>query len=236
MSTKDARKSGEQRQTMDVLGQGVYSIVEAAKLTGLRQARVREWFRGRVSDPIPRPVFRSDFEAVTGNSISFLDLVEVFIAGQLRGHGVSLQYIRRAHARLQEDWKTRHPFSRRDIRTHGQELFVCALDLNDAERAIVYEVITKNQVFENIILPTLQKIDYDQATDLASKWHLTPMVSLNPRVCFGKPVVDAIGITTHVLAASYFANGQNAKAVASWYEIEEQHVMAAVEYEARNAA
>jgi hypothetical protein len=42
-----------------------------------------------------------------------------------------------------------------------------------------------------------------------------------------------VGITTHVLAASYFAHGQYAKAVANWYEIEEEHVTAALEFETR---
>jgi uncharacterized protein (DUF433 family) len=220
---------------MDILGHGVYDINEAARFTGLKRARVREWFRGRVSDPIPRPVFRSDYAGVgEGHSISFLDLVEVFIAGQLRGHGVSLQYIRRAHAKLQKDWETRHPFSKQDIRTDGKEIFVCALD--GPARQIVYEVVTKNQVFESIILPTLEKIDYDEASNLAMKWHLAPLVVLDPRVCFGKPIVEPVGITTHVLAASYFAHGQNAKAVADWYEIEAEHVMAAVEFETRYAA
>jgi uncharacterized protein (DUF433 family) len=220
---------------MDILGHGVYDISEAARFTGLKQARVREWFRGWSSDPIPRPVFRSDYAGVAeGHSISFLELVEVFIAGHLREHGVSLRSIRRAHAKLQNDWETRHPFAKEEIRTDGQNLFVGALD--DREQRIASEAITKSQVFERIILPTLEKIDYDPASNLAMKWHLSPLVVLDPRVCFGQPIVEPVGITTYVLAAFYLANGQNAKTVANWYEIEEEHVMAAVEFETRHAA
>ena len=43
--------------------------------------------------------------------------------------------------------------------------------------------------------------------------------------------MEPAGITTHVLAASCFANGQDARAVADWYEIEEAHVRAAVAFE-----
>ena len=62
------------------IGHGVYSLTEAASFTHLRRDRVGEWFQGRSGAPNPRPVFRSDYEVVDGvHSISFLDLVEVFI-------------------------------------------------------------------------------------------------------------------------------------------------------------
>ena len=84
-----------------ILGKGVYDLTEAAKLTGLRRARVKEWFQGRDARPGAGSVFRSDYDAINGDlAISFLDLVELFIAGQLREHGVSLQYIRRIHSQL----------------------------------------------------------------------------------------------------------------------------------------
>jgi uncharacterized protein (DUF433 family) len=220
---------------MEVLGHGVYDLGEATQLTGLKRARVREWFWRRVSDPVPRLKFDGDYAGVAEDqSISFLELVEVFVAGQLREHGVSLRSLRRAHAKLQNDWETRHPFSRKEIRTDGQKVLLRALD--EPERRIVCEAITRGQVFESIIRPTLKKIEYDPASNLATKWHLSPLVALNPRVCFGQPIVEPIGITTYVLAASYLANGRNAKRVANWYEIEEKHVLAAVEYETRHAA
>jgi uncharacterized protein (DUF433 family) len=220
---------------MNVLGNGIYDINEAARLTGLKRTRVRSWFRGRVSDPTPRPVFQSDYAGTGGeNAISFLDLVEVIIAGQLRGHGVSLQYNRRAHTKLKISWQTRHPFSKQQIRTNGKEIFASWPD--DPEWQHVYEVVTSNRVFESIILPTLHKIDYDPQSFLATKWHLSDSVVLNPRICFGKPIVEAVGITTHVLASSYVANAYNAKAVADWFSIKEEHVIAAVEFEGRYAA
>ena len=42
---------------MEILGHGVYVLSEAAQLTGLKRARVREWFWRRVSDPVPRSIF-----------------------------------------------------------------------------------------------------------------------------------------------------------------------------------
>lgn len=69
-------------EPMNILGRGVYTIPEAAHLTRLRTQRVREWFLGRTDSKILRPVFQSDYPPVGDtHSISFLDLIEVYIVG-----------------------------------------------------------------------------------------------------------------------------------------------------------
>ena len=218
-----------------ILGKGVYDLTEAAKLTGLRRARVKEWFQGRDARPGAGSVFRSDYDAINGDlAISFLDLVELFIAGQLREHGVSLRYIRRIHSQLKTRWKTEHPFSRREIRSDGMRFFAC--DLDEHEHGDVHDVQTRQKVFYTVLLPFLKKINYDRATHLARKWSIAPHVVIDPAICFGKPIIEAAGITTRVLAAAYRANDGETAVVARWYDVEEKHVLAAVEFEDRVAA
>src|SRR5438552_16081177 len=61
-----------------ILGKGVYDLTEAARLTGLRRARVKEWFNGRDARPGAGPVSRSDYDAINRDlAISCLDLVEL---------------------------------------------------------------------------------------------------------------------------------------------------------------
>ena len=75
---------------MEILGQGVYSLPDAAKLTRLKPQRVREWFTGSRGARRLESVFQSDYPSLAGDrAISFHDLIELFIAGQLRDHGVS---------------------------------------------------------------------------------------------------------------------------------------------------
>jgi hypothetical protein len=58
-----------------ILGHGIYSLPEAARLTRLRSSRVREWFTGR-SGLARKAVFESDYDSVGGDrAISFLDLI-----------------------------------------------------------------------------------------------------------------------------------------------------------------
>ena len=70
-----------------IIGSGVYNFADAASLTGLRTGRVREWFRTKRT----KPVFTGDYGDETQQRIiSFLDLIEVFVAGQLRERPVLL--------------------------------------------------------------------------------------------------------------------------------------------------
>src|SRR5207245_2653193 len=111
--------------------------------------------------------------------ISFLDLIDVFVAGQLREHGVTLQTLRRVYAHLADELKTRHPFSRQELLSDGNTVFMRGMDQKGQEE--LTEVLTKQKVFPQIILPFLKKIDYNAASKLAERWHIAPQVVIDPR-------------------------------------------------------
>lgn len=215
------------------LGQGVYGYAEAARLTGLRPGRVREWFRGGRGRA--RAVLSGDYGPVDGDfAISFLDLIDVFVAGQLREHGVSLHTLRRVYERLQQDLQSRHPFGRQELLSNGKLVFMRGAGPEGEEELV--EVLTRQKVFPQVLLPFLQRIDYDQVKLLARRWRIAEQVVIDPAVCFGKPVVEEAGIATGVLAAAYDANGEDENAVAEWYDIAAEHVLAAVQFERGMAA
>jgi hypothetical protein len=217
-----------------ILGNGIYNLSEAARLTGLRPQRVREWFRGRTATAAP-PDFPGDYRPVAGHlAISFHDLIEVFIAGQLRDKGVSLRFIIRVYAQLKEQWNTDHPFCRVEVRTDGKRIFSCRLDENG--RGDVVDARTAQKVFDTVLVPFLKKLDYDEATRLARRWAIAPLVVLDPAVGFGKPVAEKFGVSTRVPAAAFEANGRNAAVVAAMFGVDEPHVRAAVAFEAQLAA
>ncbi|WP_337174972.1 hypothetical protein [Paludisphaera sp.] len=219
---------------MNILGHGVYGLSEAARLTGLRPARVREWFQGRKVG-VRKPVFRGDYLPVDGDrAISFHDLIELFVAGQLRDRGVSLQNLRKVHQRLQADLGTSHPFCRREILTQGKQVFTLGLD--DLGREEMIDVLSRQRVFPDVLRPFLERIDYSQATAMARRWCIADQVVVDPAISLGKPVVDPVGIATAVLAAAYEANDRDAELVADWYRINARHVLAAVEFERSLAA
>jgi uncharacterized protein (DUF433 family) len=212
-----------------ILGNGVYTFSEAAKLTRLRIPRVREWFHGRTGGS-RKPVFRSDYRDLSeDNLISFLDLIEVFIAGQLRSRGVALRTIRRVYLTLQDELGAGHPFCRRELYRFGKRVFTHGL--NGSARVEVTDVLTRQKVFPKVIQPFLRSLDYDSATAMARRWRIAPKVVVNPEICFGQPIVEAAGIPTGVLFRSYRANSERAEAVADWFGVSREDVIAAVEFE-----
>ena len=220
---------------MNVLGKGVYTIAEAARLTRLRPQRVREWFRGRESTSrIFTPVFQSDYPVLHEEyAISFLDLIELNIGGKLREAGISLQKLRLNYHELRKEYGD-HPFCTRQIYVGGKQIFTRGL--NEEDSGSVIEAMSKQLYFDKIILPFLKRIHYDETTKRAAKWHIADLVVLDPTIRFGKPVIEQTGMSTAVLRNSYYANGEDPGFVAGWFGVEERHVIAAVEFENQLAA
>ena len=100
----------------------------------------------------------------------------------------------------------------------------------------LFEALTGQGVFPDIILPFLQRIDYDQATTVAKRWQIADHVVIDPNICFGKPAVEKLGIATAILAAAYKANGEDAELVASWYDVHPDQILAAARFEEKLAA
>jgi uncharacterized protein (DUF433 family) len=228
----------EEKQPMvDMLGRGVYTLSEAAKLTGVSHHRLRAWFRGQgeTGNGSRKPVFRGDYPPVGRDyALSFLDLVEGCVAGHLREHGVSTRTLRKVHCRLQAELQTDHPFARKELLTDGKQLLLRDMDGRGHEELV--EALARQKVFPRIILPFLRRLDYDLVTLHARRWRLTDEVVLDPAICFGQPIIQAAGKPTAILAAAWKANKEDARLVAGWYGVEVNDVLAAVSFENRMAA
>ena len=121
-----------------------------------------------------------------------------------------------------------------EVLTDGRAVFTLGLD--EQNKAEMIEVLTRQRVFIDILLPFLKRIDYDDATNLARRWCIANMVVIDPQINLGKPIIEDFGIATAILAASYEANDRNAELVADWYRVHSKHVIAAVEFERSLAA
>ncbi len=88
-----------------MLGQGSYILAEVSKLTQIHPSRVRSWFKQRSDGTGFGPIFNSDYPPVHGDyAVSFLDLIDVLVAGQLRDrYNVPMNIVRHAHTLLQKD-------------------------------------------------------------------------------------------------------------------------------------
>ncbi len=215
-----------------LLGQGVYSMPEVADLTGIPVQRVRAWFRqGRRLPPL---LGAADGPPAATATQSFLDLVEVLVAGQLRGTGVSMQSVRRVHRGLAEMMQEAHPFAHAQLLSDGRAVFWRAVDAVGREHLI--DVDRRQHTIPDVVLPYLRQLDYDPSTHLAVRWKIAEGVVVDPQLAFGQPVLVGTGLPAHAVAAAWEVNGRDAELVGAMFQLRARQVAQAIEFERRLAA
>lgn len=210
------------------LGTGIYTIPEAARLLGTTPRRLKGWAEGyrhhrgdvvRTSEPI---LDRSKTEA---GLVTFAELIELFFVREFINAGVKLPRVRVVHSHLRREWGTPFPFAFGKLYTDGRTLLMAAGD-------DFLDVIKQQKVFV-FAREFFKDVDFDQAQLAARWWPLGHgrLVVLDPQRAFGSPIEVRSGIRTEVLFNAFQAENADAKAVAEWYEIDEQAVLDAVAFE-----
>ncbi len=211
----------------EILGLGVYSPRQAARLVGSSAQEVLRWTRG--SGPA-EPLWNAEYQYLDDTSeLSFLDLVEVRVVRQLREAGVPLQSIRFAIKYSEEVLGISRPLSSLAFKTDGKEVLVDALEA-DGDFLSLAKKRPGQKVFSRIIEQTLRDLEYEDGR--VARWRpaATKSVILDPTRQFGDPILDQFGVSTAMLAAEHMG-GNSISALSILYEIPKGDVRAAVEFE-----
>lgn len=215
------------------MGSGIYTVPEAARLTGVSPQRIARWIHGYQHGPegdrrfSPR-VWNSDLPAIDGSlALSFRDLMEVRFVASFRRAGLSWPTLRAAHAAASRMFGSDHPFSTDKFRTDGRRVF---LDLQShQDEAGVIEIRTRQHWFEEIVRPMFK--DVEVAGDKLLRWWplgLERNVLLDPERSFGSPIVKE-GVATRLIASAAEANSRDD--IRRWYEISSASVRDAIAFE-----
>lgn len=219
------------------IGHGVYSVAEAARLTGVPASTLRRWTRGysytrngfRYELP---PVFAST-EGGESPILRFVDLIEVRALRGFRKKGVPWPTLRIAAYKAAQITGHSHPFSQRSFRTDGRRI------LQQVEEEALHDIVTNEQYFEHFVRTFLPDHELDfSATGAPVRWH--PMgrestVIIEPARSFGAPICSPSGVRTRLLNRTYLAE-QDMDRVAWWYDATTREVCDAIAYEAQLAA
>jgi uncharacterized protein (DUF433 family) len=224
------------------LNTGIYSVAEAARLTGVSSGRIRRWLRGyrlkskTKSYSLP-PLWNGQLEAIDHKlALGFLDLIEVRFVEAFLKMGVTWSMIHKARERATARFPyTSHPFCSNRFVTDGREIFV-QLHKETGESSLI-EIVQSQQVFAEIVRPFMMELEFGEGNVLERWWPMgkNKRVALDPKRNFGQPTIFQDGIPTKILAKSVKANGSVAE-VARWYEVSPESVADAVEYEQKLAA
>ena len=222
-----------------LIGVGLYSVPEAARLIHAPTAQLHRWMFGylrKSKDGKP-----NDAKPVTGGhlafddfrALSFFDLLEARLIKELRDMRISLQSIRIAADNARTLYgNAANPFVFRRIRTDGQSIFAeAARDSGDEE---LLDLVRRQQVFKSIIERTLIR-DVELGTEgIAARWYPlqgTKVVVVDPARSFGKPIINGSGVRTWTLYSAYLAEDKNESKVARTYRVSPSAVRQAVRFE-----
>ncbi|HLK60645.1 MAG TPA: DUF433 domain-containing protein [Chthonomonadaceae bacterium] len=221
-----------------LLGVGLYSLPEAARLLRMPSATLRTWVEGR-SVPskegrqVVLPVLHRPLQKVEGETVlTFQDLIELHFISLFRSEGVSLQTIRAASERAAVLFRTDHPFAVQRLRTDGKRIFA-ELTPKDIEAVrydkILDELALGQTVIDSLAKSFFRKLDYD-AHEVRRWWPLgrENRVVLDSERAFGKPIDAKSGVPTHALYRMV-RGGESPERVAAWYGVELEAVQAAIE-------
>ncbi len=212
-------------EAMKLAGRGIYTVVEASRLTHVSARRIRYW----VED---RPVWQRELPDL-GNSwaLTFRDLIEVRFVDAFRRHGVSWRAIRLAASTAYEVLETSHPFSTRRFQTDGRTVFTRVVHESGASSLL--DLVERQYAFDEVLGRYLYAgLDFSGLDEPQRWWPLgkkRPVV-IDPARQFGQPVSAPEGVPTAVLNASFKAEGSLA-GVARVFEVSVKSVKAAIDFE-----
>ena len=238
-------------QSRSLLGIGIYTRTEAARLLKLSPARVSSWVKGyryswgphdarrRGKQP---PVIKTDIPMFDGTLVvSFLELMELRIVKRFRDEGTSLQTVRLVWERAAAAFGTEHAFAHHRFFTEAGHILVSLEnDPPNTTPEILYEISSRRAPLQAIagllVKESVQEVEFDDRTKLVSEWRPqgpTIPVVLNPGIAFGAPTVAGTRVPTNVLY--HFAQSHPISDLARLFELTEGQVTAALGFESHLA-
>jgi uncharacterized protein (DUF433 family) len=215
---------------------GAYGIAETAHYLALPPATLRTWVRGR---PYPTAEGRQFSEPLiqlpdpAEPLLSFTNLVEAHVLKAIRRHhGVPMQKVRPALLYLEEELAVPHPLAHQELLTDGVHLFV-------EHFGQLVNLSRPGQLYLHGILEAhLRRIEHD-AQGLALRLFpfsrgealdVPRIVVVDPRISFGRPVIDGTSVRTEVIASRLKA-GESVQDLADDYSVEVAEIEEAIRYE-----
>jgi uncharacterized protein (DUF433 family) len=223
-----------------LLGIGLYTVPEAARLVRVPEARIRRWLAGyrysqgrkvRTSAPLWQPEVP---KLGPGIELGFRDLMELRFVELFLRRGLSLHAIRRAIEKAVDVFGVERPLSTQRFRTDGRSIFLEVA--TEMDEAALFDLERDQYLFRRIVAPSFKDIDFDKGIP-ARWWPASDRLGivLDPKRSFGKPIVADHGVPTAALADAYRVRG-SFKLVGLDYDLPEKAVRQAVAFQERLAA
>jgi uncharacterized protein (DUF433 family) len=221
-----------------LVGIGLYTTAEAARLTGVPSQRIIRWLRGHtIGDHEYARLWASQVNI--GDSsvyLGFLDLVQIRVASAFINAGLSPHKVRKAIEYGSEIIHNDYPFASARFRTDGKTVILHVLREGEDDDRLIDLFRSGQYVMHRIIEPSLKGLEFED--DFAARWWplgRTRGIVIDPKRQFGQPIDNATGVPTVVLARAAKAEGSITKAARA-FMVPANSVRRAIAFEERRAA
>ena len=186
-----------------------YRIGEAHRLTGVSTDAIRRWLQGYPAYTLDlKPPWENGMGRPWTNltRLSFLEFIEVLIAGKIRaGRGSDYSKVRQFHDNLAAEWGTNFPFAHENL-------------------------LAQKGILPGPAVETLGQMDYEDS--FVSLW--CPLgkdgaLALDPKRAGGQPTIKGRRVRV-VDISDYFVGGESVEALADDFDITARDVEAALRY------
>jgi len=216
-----------------------YSLQEASRYTQVPVDTLRSWVRGR-SYPTEQDLKFSEpiikLPNVANASLSFTNLIETHVLSAIRRkHHLAMATVRNALDYLENEFKSEHPLADHDFETDGLDLFV------EKYGKLINVSKSGQMAMKDILSLYLKRIERDENGIARQLFPFTrssidahdgepKIVSIDPTVAFGKPVISGTGIPTAIVAERY-KTGESIAEIAADYQREIDEIEEAIRCE-----
>ncbi len=212
----------------------IYSTVEAAHYLRIPHNTIRSWVYGRdyataTGAKRARPVVRP---ADARGMLSFVNILELHVLGAIRReHRVDMKRVRAALEFLRTRFGCEHPLVDEAMETDGKSLFVkkygTLINASQEGQGAMVEILEAH----------LRRIERDEHGLAVRLFPFTRrgtdsprIISIDPLVAFGRPVIVGSRVTTADVADRFKA-GESPAAIAADYDRPEEEIWEAIRCE-----
>ena len=196
----------------ELLGVGIYTVPEAARLTGMNGRKIHRWLGGYTGrDRRYHPVWQSQIESDDALYLGFADLIELRAAQTFLDEGVAASTIRKAIAAARAIVDVERPLSDARLRTDGCAIFL-EIACEEEDNKLI-ELTRGQHVFASIVEQSLKNVEFvDDRPILWWPGSRRSGVVLDPARSFGQPIETETSIPTYILANAARTEGGVAEA------------------------
>jgi uncharacterized protein (DUF433 family) len=220
------------RQPENVLEIPNYAPVEVVRYFHISFDRLEYWTAGGSKHALVR------LRPGRRTLISFKNLVEFYVLEGLREvHDVNMSNIRHALKYMLNHTESRHPFADYEIRTEGRDVWFLdekghpvnasrsgQMAIDAIVGPYLKRVLRNRKGIAQALFPFTKKEQITATTDPGN------VVEIDPKRCFGEPVLVGSRITTPFLAGR-FGGGESVPAIAASYGRSVAEIKEAIEWE-----